>query len=61
MRNVRQFCNGMKNYLVKHGEGDFHLVVHQERDKVGVVGLRARNGTLTGHSGTQRGTQRRTV
>ena len=34
MRNTRQFVNGMKNYLVKHGEGDFHRVVDNERDKV---------------------------
>jgi len=34
MRNIRQFINGMKNYLVKHGEADFHQVVHQERDKL---------------------------
>ncbi|XP_043244888.1 protein sprint-like isoform X2 [Amphibalanus amphitrite] len=34
MRNIRQFCNGMKNYLVKHGEGEFHQVVHQERSKL---------------------------
>ncbi|XP_037073334.1 protein sprint-like [Pollicipes pollicipes] len=34
MRNVRQFCNGIKNYLVKHGEAEFHQVVHQERDKL---------------------------
>ncbi|XP_037088369.1 protein sprint-like [Pollicipes pollicipes] len=34
MRNTRQFVNGMKNYLVKNGEGDFHQIVNQERDKL---------------------------
>ncbi|XP_055696838.1 protein sprint isoform X2 [Phlebotomus papatasi] len=29
MRNMRQFMSGMKNYLVKHGEGDFQLEVQR--------------------------------
>lgn len=29
MRNMRQFMSGMKNYLVKHGEGDFHSEVQR--------------------------------
>lgn len=29
MRNMRQFMSGMKNYLVKHGEGDFHQEVQK--------------------------------
>ncbi|XP_067637546.1 protein sprint isoform X2 [Eurosta solidaginis] len=31
MRNMRQFMNGMKNYLVKHGEGKFHQEIEAER------------------------------
>jgi len=31
MRNVRQFMNGMKNYLVKHGEKDFGSEVDKAR------------------------------
>lgn len=31
MRNIRQFTNGMKNYLVKHGEADFLPVVDKAR------------------------------
>lgn len=31
MRNMRQFMSGMKNYLVKHGEGDFQLEVLRAR------------------------------
>lgn len=31
MRNMRQFMNGMKNYLVKHGEKDFAMVVQKAR------------------------------
>lgn len=31
MRNVRQFMNGMKNYLVKHGEKDFSAEVEKAR------------------------------
>ncbi|CAI5450198.1 unnamed protein product [Caenorhabditis angaria] len=30
VRNVRQFINGMKNYLVKHGEGDLHQIIDEE-------------------------------
>lgn len=31
MRNMRQFMSGMKNYLVKHGEGDFQREVNRAR------------------------------
>lgn len=31
MRNIRQFMNGMKNYLVKHGEKDFGVEVDKAR------------------------------
>lgn len=31
MRNMRQFMSGMKNYLVKHGEGDFQQEVLHAR------------------------------
>jgi len=31
MSNMRQFMNGMKNYLVKHGEKDFAAVVEKAR------------------------------
>jgi Ras and Rab interactor 2/3 len=31
MRNIRQFMNGMKNYLVKHGEKDFGTEVEKAR------------------------------
>lgn len=31
MRNIRQFMNGMKNYLVKHGEKDFGIEVEKAR------------------------------
>ncbi|XP_050086367.1 protein sprint isoform X2 [Anopheles aquasalis] len=31
MRNMRQFMSGMKNYLVKHGEGDFAAEVQKAR------------------------------
>lgn len=31
MRNMRQFMNGMKNYLVKHGEKDFGIEVDKAR------------------------------
>ncbi len=34
MRNIRQFMNGMKNYLVKHGEGQLDQMVQQERSKL---------------------------
>ena len=26
--------NGMKNYLVRHGEGDLHDIINEERTKV---------------------------
>ena len=35
MRNMRQFMNGMKNYLVRNGEGELHDVIEEERNKVG--------------------------
>ncbi|XP_075589747.1 protein sprint isoform X5 [Dermatophagoides farinae] len=31
---VRQFMNGMKNYLIKHGEGDFIKIVQNERSRL---------------------------
>ncbi|XP_065366337.1 protein sprint isoform X5 [Calliphora vicina] len=34
MRNMRQFMNGMKNYLVKHGEGKFHQEVETARSRL---------------------------
>lgn len=34
MRNVRQFMSGIKNYLVKSGEGQFETVVQSERSKL---------------------------
>ena len=34
MRNIRQFMNGMKNYLVKHGEGQLAQMVQTERAKL---------------------------
>lgn len=34
MRNIRQFMSGMKNYLVKHGEGQFEQLVQEERNKL---------------------------
>ncbi|CAG0882884.1 unnamed protein product [Cyprideis torosa] len=34
MRNMRQFMTGIKNYLVKHGEGDFISVVEKERNQL---------------------------
>lgn len=46
MRNTRQFVNGMKNYLVKHGERDFHTVVLQERNKVQQSAVRRGYGLL---------------
>uniref|UniRef100_A0A1I7YVT0 SH2 domain-containing protein n=1 Tax=Steinernema glaseri TaxID=37863 RepID=A0A1I7YVT0_9BILA len=30
IRNVRQFLNGIKNYLVKHGEADLHSLIESE-------------------------------
>ena len=30
VRNVRQFLNGIKNYLVKHGEGELHGMIEME-------------------------------
>lgn len=34
MRNMRQFMSGMKNYLVKHGEGDFQREVLRARSQL---------------------------
>ena len=34
MRNMRQFMSGMKNYLVKHGEGDFQREVQRARSQL---------------------------
>ncbi|CAD6186848.1 unnamed protein product [Caenorhabditis auriculariae] len=34
VRNVRQFLNGIKNYLVKHGEGELHGVIDAERSQL---------------------------
>ncbi|XP_035827670.1 uncharacterized protein LOC101853809 [Aplysia californica] len=36
MRNVRQFMNGIKNYLVKHGEGELEDLIERERSKLKV-------------------------
>lgn len=34
IRNVRQFLNGIKNYLVKHGEGELHELIESERTRL---------------------------
>ncbi|XP_030381882.1 protein sprint isoform X2 [Scaptodrosophila lebanonensis] len=34
MRNMRQFMSGMKNYLVKHGEGKFHAEMQAARTRL---------------------------
>ncbi|XP_070377848.1 protein sprint-like isoform X2 [Dermacentor albipictus] len=34
MRNIRQFMSGMKNYLLKHGEGQFEQLVQEEQSKL---------------------------
>ena len=34
MKNVRQFISGVKNYLIKTGEGDLHHIMQEERSKV---------------------------
>lgn len=31
---MRQFLNGMKNYLVKHGEGELHDIIEKERSRL---------------------------
>ncbi|CAG5124875.1 unnamed protein product [Candidula unifasciata] len=36
MRNVRQFMTGIKNYLVKHGEGELENLIERERSKLGI-------------------------
>ena len=41
LRNIRQFMNGMKNYLVRHGEGDLHDIINEERTKVSYYRKRA--------------------
>ena len=33
---VRQFMTGIKNYLVKHGEGQLEDIIERERSKLGV-------------------------
>ena len=38
MRNVRQFVNGIKNYLVRNGEqGRLTEVIDEERERVGAL------------------------
>ncbi|XP_052767431.1 uncharacterized protein LOC128208118 isoform X3 [Mya arenaria] len=34
-RNVRQFMTGIKNYLVKHGEGELEDLIERERSQLG--------------------------
>jgi isoleucyl-tRNA synthetase len=34
LSNIRQFMNGMKNYLVRHGEGELHQIIKDERMKL---------------------------
>jgi len=34
LSNIRQFINGMKNYLVRHGEGELHQIIKEERMKL---------------------------
>ncbi|XP_064483838.1 protein sprint-like isoform X2 [Ornithodoros turicata] len=34
MRNIRQFMSGMKNYLLKHGEGQFEQLVQEEQTRL---------------------------
>lgn len=34
IRRVRQFLNGMKNYLVKNGEEDLHQIIARESEKL---------------------------
>ncbi|XP_060570576.1 uncharacterized protein LOC132728894 isoform X3 [Ruditapes philippinarum] len=34
-RNVRQFMTGIKNYLVKHGEGELEDLIERERNQLG--------------------------
>ncbi len=36
MRNMRQFMSGMKNYLVRNGEGELQNIIDEERSKVRV-------------------------
>ncbi|XP_050407015.2 protein sprint isoform X2 [Patella vulgata] len=35
VRNVRQFMTGIKNYLIKHGEGELTDMIERERSKLG--------------------------
>jgi hypothetical protein len=37
LRNVRQFMTGMKNYLIRQGEGDLHSIISEERAKVSTI------------------------
>ena len=36
MRNMRQFMSGIKNYLLRQGEGSLLAVIDEEREKVGM-------------------------
>lgn len=36
---IRQFMSGIKNYLLKHGEGRFENLVQEERGKVNIKTL----------------------
>ena len=37
MKNVRQFISGVKNYLIKTGEGELHNIMQEERSKVCLI------------------------
>ena len=39
MKNVRQFISGVKNYLIKTGEGDLHTIMQEERSKVKLLNI----------------------
>jgi hypothetical protein len=34
VRRVRQFLNGMKNYLEKNGEGDLHNLISRQSERL---------------------------
>ena len=34
MKNVKQFISGVKNYLIKTGEGELHTIMQEERSKL---------------------------
>ncbi len=34
LRNIRQFMNGLKNYLIRQGEGDLSSIINAQRSKV---------------------------